>query len=79
MAILFSLLLTQLSLFFDILLCMAQGVAEEAFVKGQSPGMGSGDTQDAAATRNARSVLWKALHGVPLTMGEAVNSPMLCF
>nr|XP_056718645.1 L-fucose kinase [Euleptes europaea] len=55
----------QLSLFFDILLCMAQGVAEEAFVKGQSPGMGSGD---AAATRSARSVLWKALRTVPLTM-----------
>ncbi|XP_015275297.1 PREDICTED: L-fucose kinase [Gekko japonicus] len=58
----------QLSLFFDILLCMAQGVAEEAFVKGQSPGMGRGDTQNAAAMRNARSVLWKALHAVPLTM-----------
>ncbi|XP_054856789.1 L-fucose kinase isoform X2 [Eublepharis macularius] len=58
----------QLSLFFDVLLCMAQGVTEEAFMKGQSPGMGSGDTQKAAATRNARSVLWKALRAVPLTM-----------
>ncbi|XP_077165835.1 L-fucose kinase isoform X3 [Paroedura picta] len=58
----------QLSLFFDILLCMAQGVTEEAFVTGQSPGMGSGDARKAAATRNARSVLWKALHAVPLTM-----------
>ncbi|XP_048371210.1 L-fucose kinase isoform X2 [Sphaerodactylus townsendi] len=58
----------QLSLFFDILLCMAQGVAEEAFVKGQSPGMGSGDTQNASVIKNARSVLWKALHTVPLTM-----------
>ncbi|CAI5782010.1 L-fucose kinase isoform X2 [Podarcis lilfordi] len=59
----------QLSLFFDILLCMAQGVSEEAFVKGQRPGMGSGDNVQAAGSeRSARSVLWKALHAVPLTM-----------
>ncbi|XP_053255380.1 L-fucose kinase isoform X4 [Podarcis raffonei] len=59
----------QLSLFFDILLCMAQGVSEEAFVKGQRPGMGSGDNvQEAGSERSARSVLWKALHAVPLTM-----------
>nr|XP_028595273.1 L-fucose kinase isoform X3 [Podarcis muralis] len=60
----------QLSLFFDILLCMAKGVGEEAFVKGQRPGMGSGDNvQEAGSERSARSVLWKALHAVPLTMG----------
>nr|XP_028595272.1 L-fucose kinase isoform X2 [Podarcis muralis] len=59
----------QLSLFFDILLCMAKGVGEEAFVKGQRPGMGSGDNvQEAGSERSARSVLWKALHAVPLTM-----------
>uniref|UniRef100_A0A670KG69 Fucose kinase n=1 Tax=Podarcis muralis TaxID=64176 RepID=A0A670KG69_PODMU len=66
----------QLSLFFDILLCMAKGVGEEAFVKGQRPGMGSGDNvQEAGSERSARSVLWKALHAVPLTMGEVVNLP----
>ncbi|XP_061449988.1 L-fucose kinase isoform X2 [Rhineura floridana] len=59
---------TQLSLFFDILLCMAQGVSKEAFLEGRSPGTGSGDAQDAGAARSARSVLWKALHAVPLTM-----------
>ncbi|XP_060131908.1 L-fucose kinase isoform X3 [Zootoca vivipara] len=59
----------QLSLFFDILLCMAQGVSEEAFVKGQRPGMGSGDNvQETGAERSARSVLWKTLHATPLTM-----------
>ncbi|XP_072836505.2 L-fucose kinase [Pogona vitticeps] len=58
----------QLSLFFDVLLCMAQGVGEEAFVNGQSPGVGHGEAQEVAATRrSARSVLWKALRGVPLT------------
>ncbi|XP_053126958.1 L-fucose kinase isoform X2 [Hemicordylus capensis] len=61
----------QLSLFFDILLSMARGVTEEAFVTGRSPGAASGDGQSvaaAAASRSARSVLWKALHAVPLTM-----------
>ncbi|XP_042336778.1 L-fucose kinase isoform X2 [Sceloporus undulatus] len=58
----------QLSLFFDILLSMARGVSEEAFVNGLSPRTGSGDTQNAVALRSARSVLWKALHTMPLTM-----------
>nr|XP_020653568.1 L-fucose kinase isoform X1 [Pogona vitticeps] len=58
----------QLSLFFDVLLCMAQGVGKEAFVNGQSPRVGHGEAQEVAATRrSARSVLWKALRGVPLT------------
>uniref|UniRef100_A0A8C3HR40 Fucose kinase n=1 Tax=Chrysemys picta bellii TaxID=8478 RepID=A0A8C3HR40_CHRPI len=43
-----------LSLFFDIVLCMADGVTEEDF--------------GAAALRSARSVLWKALHAIPLSM-----------
>uniref|UniRef100_A0A8C3VD64 Fucose kinase n=1 Tax=Catharus ustulatus TaxID=91951 RepID=A0A8C3VD64_CATUS len=50
----------QLSLFFDIVLCMAGGMTEEDFVKG------GGD----ASVRNARSVLWTALRGFPLSMGE---------
>ncbi|NXT74836.1 FUK kinase, partial [Zapornia atra] len=48
----------QLSLFFDIVLCMAGGVTEEAFVKGGS------DT----GVRSARSVLWTALRAFPLSM-----------
>ncbi|XP_068022726.1 LOW QUALITY PROTEIN: L-fucose kinase [Melanerpes formicivorus] len=48
----------QLSLFFDVVLCMAAGVAEEAFVKG------GGD----ASVRSARSVLWAALRAFPLSM-----------
>ena len=50
----------QLSLFFDIVLCMAGGMTEEDFVKG------GGD----ASVRSARSVLWAALHPFPLSMGE---------
>lgn len=50
----------QLSLFFDIVLCMARGMTEEDFVKG------GGD----ASARSARSVLWTALRAFPLSMGE---------
>lgn len=50
----------QLSLFFDIVLCMAGGMTEEEFVKG------GGD----ASVRSARSVLWTALRAFPLSLGE---------
>ncbi|NXL46302.1 FUK kinase, partial [Podilymbus podiceps] len=48
----------QLSLFFDIVLCMAQGVTEEEFLKGGGDG----------SVRSARTVLWTALHAFPLSM-----------
>ncbi|NWI64307.1 FUK kinase, partial [Todus mexicanus] len=48
----------QLSLFFDIVLCMAGEVTEEEFIKG------GGDT----SVRSARSVLWAALRAFPLSM-----------
>ncbi|XP_030811888.1 L-fucose kinase isoform X3 [Camarhynchus parvulus] len=54
----------QLSLFFDIVLCMAGGMTEEGFVKG------GGD----ASVRSARSVLWTALHGFPLSMACIPNA-----
>ncbi|KAI6077531.1 L-fucose kinase [Aix galericulata] len=47
-----------LSLFFDIVLSMARGVAEEDFVKGGSD----------ASARSARSVLWASLRAFPLSM-----------
>lgn len=53
---------------------MAQGVSEEAFVTGCSPGVDGKGSQNVAATRSARSVLWKALRGTPLTMGEVVGA-----
>ncbi|XP_069724779.1 L-fucose kinase isoform X1 [Phaenicophaeus curvirostris] len=48
----------QLSLFFDIVLCMAGAMTEEEFVKG------GGD----ASVKSARSVLWAALRAFPLSM-----------
>ncbi|XP_068883039.1 L-fucose kinase isoform X2 [Aphelocoma coerulescens] len=54
----------QLSLFFDIVLCMAGGITEEDFVKG------GGDT----IVRSARSVLWTALRGFPLSMACIPNA-----
>lgn len=48
-------------------------------MKGRNPAMGRGDAQDTPTARNARSVLWKALHTVMLTMGEVMNSLVLCF
>ncbi|NWX19054.1 FUK kinase, partial [Aegotheles bennettii] len=48
----------QISLFFDIVLCMANGVREEEFVRG------GGD----ASVRSARAVLWTALRAFPLSM-----------
>ncbi|XP_064243132.1 L-fucose kinase isoform X2 [Passer domesticus] len=54
----------QLSLFFDIVLCMAGGMTEEDFVKA------GGD----ASVRSARSVLWTALRGFPLSMACIPNA-----
>ncbi|XP_068812257.1 L-fucose kinase isoform X2 [Struthio camelus] len=48
----------QLSLFFDVVLCMASGVTEEDFVRGAG----------GADARSARSVLWRALRPFPLSM-----------
>ncbi|NWH73874.1 FUK kinase, partial [Piaya cayana] len=48
----------QLSLFFDIVLCMAGAMTEEEFVKG------GGD----ASVKSARSMLWAALRAFPLSM-----------
>ncbi|NXR14113.1 FUK kinase, partial [Semnornis frantzii] len=54
----------QLSLFFDMVLCMAAGMTEEGFVKGGSD----------ASVRSARSVLWAALRVFPLSMACISNA-----
>ncbi|XP_029464770.1 L-fucose kinase isoform X2 [Rhinatrema bivittatum] len=56
----------QLSLFFDILLCMAQGVGEEDFLSRK--GSEAVDSGTAAAVRNSRAVLWRELRDLPLTI-----------
>ncbi|XP_078608481.1 L-fucose kinase-like isoform X1 [Branchiostoma floridae x Branchiostoma japonicum] len=59
----------KLSLFFDILLCMATLVTEEAFVSGDRSGQYGGtprprNERDVMTMRNARALLWKTLRGI---------------
>lgn len=61
--------LTQLSLFFDILLCMARNMSRENFVAGRPPEMGQGDPDVARYLKGARAQLWRELRDQPLTMG----------
>nr|XP_042133636.1 L-fucose kinase isoform X3 [Peromyscus maniculatus bairdii] len=59
----------QLSLFFDILHCMAQNVNREDFLAGRPPEMGQGDIALAADyLKGARAQLWRELRDQPLTM-----------
>ncbi|XP_007938609.1 L-fucose kinase [Orycteropus afer afer] len=58
----------QLSLFFDILLCMARNVSKEDFLVGRPPEMGQGDTGTPSYLQGARAELWRELRGQPLTM-----------
>ncbi|XP_038610452.1 L-fucose kinase [Tachyglossus aculeatus] len=58
----------QLSLFFDILLCMAQGVSYESFLSGWPPEVGQGDSKLTGSMQSARAALWKELRGQPLSL-----------
>ncbi|KAM5263136.1 LOW QUALITY PROTEIN: L-fucose kinase [Ctenodactylus gundi] len=58
----------QLSLFFDILLCMARNVSKEDFLAGRPPEMGQSDLDVAGYLQSARAQLWKELREQPLTM-----------
>ncbi|XP_036087266.1 L-fucose kinase isoform X6 [Rousettus aegyptiacus] len=58
----------QLSLFFDILLCMARNVSREDFLAGRPPEIGQGDTDVAGYLQSARAELWRELRDQPLTM-----------
>ncbi|XP_039707745.1 L-fucose kinase isoform X2 [Pteropus medius] len=58
----------QLSLFFDILLCMARNVSREDFLAGQPPEIRQGDTDVAGYLQGARAKLWRELRDQPLTM-----------
>ncbi|XP_066569587.1 L-fucose kinase [Amia ocellicauda] len=58
----------QLSLFLDILLCLAGDVCEEDFVSGNRQGSSCSQGQQGAALRNARTVLWRELRGMELTL-----------
>lgn len=58
----------QLSLFFDILLCMARNVSRQDFLAGRPPEMCLGDTYIEGYLRGARAELWKELRDQLLTM-----------
>nr|XP_031536671.1 L-fucose kinase isoform X4 [Vicugna pacos] len=58
----------QLSLFFDILLCMARNVRREDFLVGRPPEMGQGDVDVADYLHGARAELWRELRDQPLTL-----------
>ncbi|XP_028333390.1 L-fucose kinase isoform X5 [Physeter macrocephalus] len=58
----------QLSLFFDILLCMARNVTREDFLVGRPPEMGQGDADVAGYLHGARAELWRELRDQPLTV-----------
>ena len=68
----------QLSLFFDILLCLAEDVTESAFVDGERSGsygrstrMGTkcSSKKEMVLMKGARASLWKILRGVKLKGG----------
>ncbi|CAH3175669.1 unnamed protein product, partial [Porites lobata] len=65
----------QLSMIFDILLCLAEDVTESAFVEGERSGsygryipvtMNSSEHPKRTLMRNARAMLWQRLRGVEL-------------
>ncbi|XP_060041157.1 L-fucose kinase isoform X3 [Erinaceus europaeus] len=58
----------QLSLFFDILLCMARNVNRQDFLAGRPPEMCQRDTCVEGYLQGARAELWKELHDQPLTI-----------
>ncbi|XP_078400065.1 L-fucose kinase isoform X2 [Cetorhinus maximus] len=66
----------QLSIFFDILLCMARHTCEDVFVNRANKILQSSDitkptradSSDMAIMRSARAVLWQELRGIPVTM-----------
>uniref|UniRef100_A0A4W3IP13 L-fucose kinase n=1 Tax=Callorhinchus milii TaxID=7868 RepID=A0A4W3IP13_CALMI len=63
--------LIQLSIFFDILLCMAQNTKEDDFVKGTRSNLrlsSTAEDMDTAILRSARALLWRELRGIPVTV-----------
>ena len=68
----------QLSMIFDILLCLAEDVTESAFVEGERSGsygryipvtMKSSEHPKRMLMRSARAMLWQRLRGVELKGG----------
>ena len=77
-----SFIFHQLSLFFDILLCLADDITESAFVEGERSGsygrstrMGTkcSSKKEMMVMKSARASLWKLLRGVTLKGGTVAN------
>ncbi|XP_037372010.1 L-fucose kinase [Talpa occidentalis] len=58
----------QVSLFFDILLCMARNVSRQDFLVGRPPEMEQRDADMEGYLQRARAELWRELRDQPLTM-----------
>ncbi|KAL7867613.1 hypothetical protein SRHO_G00089970 [Serrasalmus rhombeus] len=58
----------QISLFLDVLMCLCSEMTETEFVNGERTGCSSPLGPQGAAVKSARSVLWKTLRGVPLSL-----------
>ncbi|XP_076863002.1 L-fucose kinase [Brachyhypopomus gauderio] len=58
----------QISLFLDILKSLCSDLTETEFVNGERPGCSSPLGPQGAAVRSARSVLWRTLRGVALSL-----------
>lgn len=56
---------SQVSLFLDVLMSMCHDVSEEVFLS----------RNISHKLTNARAVLWKELHDLPLSMGRCLKSP----
>ncbi|KAG8523673.1 L-fucose kinase [Galemys pyrenaicus] len=67
----------QVSLFFDILLCMARNVSRQDFLVGRPPDMEQRDADIAGYLQRARAELWRELRNQPLTMGGYCLSALL--
>ncbi|XP_038663039.1 L-fucose kinase isoform X2 [Scyliorhinus canicula] len=71
----------QLSIFFDILLCMARHTCEDVFVNRASRVLQShditkptrADSSDMAIMRSARAVLWQELRGIPISVAYVAD------
>ncbi|KAL7857754.1 hypothetical protein AOLI_G00178560 [Acnodon oligacanthus] len=58
----------QISLYLDVLMCLCSEMTETEFVNGERTGCSSPLGPQGAAVKSARSVLWKTLRGVPLSL-----------
>ncbi|XP_062849858.1 L-fucose kinase [Trichomycterus rosablanca] len=58
----------QISLFLDILMCLCSDLTEAEFVNGERVGCSSPTGPQGAVVKSARSVLWRTLRGVLLSM-----------